>query len=143
MYSVVAQKDSRTNVGIAKAAKRDSSSMTAIAVLGIIFLPAMLVAVCGISLLPFIPLPNSFKNSNRSPVIVQHLDVRLLTSFLIAFEIQLRLRFVRFLDILGHHYPTHPSRPRNLGSLDEKGTEVGTRGWIKGRGIDCIPGYPN
>ncbi|TVY82226.1 hypothetical protein LSUE1_G003163 [Lachnellula suecica] len=44
MYTVVAQQDSKTNVKIAKAAKRDSSSMTAIAVLGFTFLPAMLVA---------------------------------------------------------------------------------------------------
>ncbi|KAH7360280.1 hypothetical protein BKA65DRAFT_492747 [Rhexocercosporidium sp. MPI-PUGE-AT-0058] len=44
MYSVVAQNDSRMNVGIAKAAKLDSSSMATIAVLGIVFLPAMLVA---------------------------------------------------------------------------------------------------
>jgi hypothetical protein len=42
---VIAQQDSKINVKIARAAKRDSSSMTAIAVLGFIFLPAMLVAV--------------------------------------------------------------------------------------------------
>ena len=41
----MAQKDSRINLQIAKAAKRDSSSMTALAVLGIVFLPAMLIAV--------------------------------------------------------------------------------------------------
>jgi len=42
----VAQKDSRVTLEIAKAAKRDSSSMTALSILGIIFLPAMLIAVC-------------------------------------------------------------------------------------------------
>jgi hypothetical protein len=46
MYTVIAQQDSKINVKIARAAKRDSSSMTAIAVLGFTFLPAMLVAVC-------------------------------------------------------------------------------------------------
>jgi len=45
MYTVIAQQDSKLNVKIARAAKRDSSSMTAIAVLGFTFLPAMLVAV--------------------------------------------------------------------------------------------------
>ncbi|KAK0109501.1 hypothetical protein ONS95_002190 [Cadophora gregata] len=44
IYTIVAQKDSRVNLQIAKAAKRDSSSMTALAVLGIVFLPAMLIA---------------------------------------------------------------------------------------------------
>lgn len=41
----MAQKDSRVNLQTAKAAKRDSSSMAALSVLGIIFLPAMLIAV--------------------------------------------------------------------------------------------------
>lgn len=45
IYTIITQQDSRTNVKIAKAAKVDSTSMTAIALLGIIFLPAMLVAV--------------------------------------------------------------------------------------------------
>lgn len=44
LYTVITQQDSKINVKIAKAAKQDSSSMTAIAILGFTFLPAMLVA---------------------------------------------------------------------------------------------------
>jgi hypothetical protein len=55
-YSVVAQKDSRINVTIAKAAKKDISSMTVIGILGTIFLPAILVVVGAV--LNFYPLPS-------------------------------------------------------------------------------------
>ncbi|RDW73553.1 hypothetical protein BP6252_07460 [Coleophoma cylindrospora] len=44
IYTIITQNDSRTNVKISKAVKKDSTSMTAIAFLGIVFLPAMLVA---------------------------------------------------------------------------------------------------
>lgn len=53
IYTIITQQDSRTNVKIAKAVKVDSTSMTAIAFLGIVFLPAMLVAVSPLSLSRF------------------------------------------------------------------------------------------
>ncbi|CZR54761.1 uncharacterized protein PAC_04645 [Phialocephala subalpina] len=45
IYTIIAQQDSKINVNISRAAKKDSTSMTSIAILGIVFLPAMLIAV--------------------------------------------------------------------------------------------------
>ncbi|RDW87241.1 hypothetical protein BP5796_02935 [Coleophoma crateriformis] len=67
IYTIITQKDSRTNVKISKAVKVDSTSMTAIAFLGIVFLPAMLVAsMFSMSMFDFSSPSNSSQSSTST-----------------------------------------------------------------------------
>lgn len=61
LYRVIAQRESRLQAAIARAAKRDSEETRYMAVLGSVFLPASLVAVC---------MPPRLPSSSEHPSVV-------------------------------------------------------------------------
>ncbi|KAE9376356.1 hypothetical protein N431DRAFT_435729 [Stipitochalara longipes BDJ] len=115
IYTIITQQDSRTNVKIAKAAKVDSTSMTAIAFLGIIFLPAMLVAVR-------LSLPLLQRTlTHQTTVNVQHADVQLLLRVHLLFRLHLPVKQScqqTLPTVLGSDDPSHARHLNDMEVLD-------------------------
>ena len=111
--------------------------MTAIAILGTIFLPAMLVAVRH----PFISFPyHRYSLLTKIIVYVQHVNVRLL----LYVRYRFRQGIIKLLDVLGSHDPINLHRTCYLEDLDDVcWEEVHARGRVEERGGDgCLEGYP-
>ena len=110
--------------------------MTAIAILGTIFLPAMLVVV---------RTPSVFLQYHRYPFLtkiilyVQHVNVRLL----LYLRLQFRQGIIKLLDVLGSHDPINFHRTCYLEDLDEIcGNEVHARGRVEERGGNGLFTFP-